>query len=175
MNEKLFFTCDFQELLIEKLLNRLTNFIRYNPDDLNRKLFKNLIEGAISELTDLPIEEIDKSYENYAKIRLYLDGKKGAHLKTDYGKIFIPNLNKESFNQIQAENCFIIAYFSKMNEFLKENLKLNELINKKDIKRLKDISIKCSEYATYATIYSFYNQKTPKKEDLDKFMNSFKL
>ena len=175
MNEKLFFSCDFQELLIEKILNRLTNFIRYNPDDLNRSLFKNVIEGAISELTSQPIDEIDKTFESYAKIRLYLEGKKGIHLKTDYCKVFIPDLDKESINQIQAEICYTLAYFSKLNDFLKGNVKLNDLINKNDIKTLKDILNKCTEYATYATIYRISNQKTPNKEDLEVFMNSFKL
>ena len=172
MNEKIFFTCDFHDLLIEKILNRLNNFIRYNPDDLNRAILKNIIEGAISELTNLPIDDIDKEFESYAKIRLYLEGKKGIQLKTDYYNIFIPNLDFDVSNYVETENCYTTAFFSKMNEFLRGTVKLKELINKKDIERLKNILNKCTQYATCAAIYNISNQKIPSKEELEKFMNS---
>jgi len=171
MDDKIVFTCDFHDLLIEKILNRLNNFIRYNPDDLNRAILKNIIEGAISELTNLPIDDIDKDFESYAKIRLYLEGK-GIHLKTDYYNIFIPNLDFDVINHVETENCYTTAFFSKINEFLRGTVKLKELINKKDIERLKDILNKCTQYATYAAIYNISNQKIPSKEELEKFMNS---
>ena len=133
MDDKIIFTCDFHDLLVEKILNRLSNFIRYNPDDLNRTILKSVIEGAISEITNVNFDEVDKKFESYAKIRIYLEGKKGIHLKTDYYNIFIPNLDIDVINHVQAENCYTTAFFSKMNEFFRETAKLKELINKNNI------------------------------------------
>jgi len=172
MNERLFFTCDFQDLLIEKILDRLSNFIRYNPDDLNRTILKNVIERSISELINQPIDEIDKKFESYAKIRLYSEGKTGIHLKTEYCNIFIPDVDINAINQINAENCYTTAFFSKINEFLKDSVKLKELIDKNEVQRLKYILSKCTDYAIYAAIYYLSNHKRPNKEELEKFKNS---
>ncbi len=170
MNEKIIFKCDFYDLLIEKILNRLRNFIRYNPDDLNRSILKKIIEGAISEITKLPIDEIDKKFESYAKIRLYSEGIKGCQLKTSYYNIFIPDLNIDTINQSQAESCYAKAFFSKMNEILRDVDKLKEFINQDDVEKLKDILNKCTQYATYALIYRISKQKIPSREELEKFM-----
>ena len=163
MNEKIIFKCDFYDLLIEKILNRLSNFIRYNPDDLNRSILKKIIEGAISEITKLPIDEIDKKFESYAKIRIYSKEKKGIHIKTDYCNVFIPDLDIDIINQSQAENCYTKAFFSKMYEIFRDMDKLKELITKDDVEKLKDILNKCTQYATYALIYRISKKNTKQR------------
>ncbi len=40
---------DFYEQLVEKIVSRLSQFIKYNPDDLNRKIFEKVIKSGFSE------------------------------------------------------------------------------------------------------------------------------
>ncbi|MFX1337742.1 MAG: hypothetical protein ACFFDK_03965 [Promethearchaeota archaeon] len=170
MNKKQFFKCDFQDLLIEQLLNRLSNFIRYNPDDLNRTLLKKIIVRSISELINQPIDEIDKDFESYAKIRLYYERKRGVYLKTDNYNFFIPDVDINAINQINVDNCYTTAFFSKIKEFLRDSDKLKDLLDKKHVESLKEILSKCTDYATSAAIYQISNQKRPNKAELEKFM-----
>jgi hypothetical protein len=172
MNNKIIFECNFYDLLIDKILNRLTKFIQYNPDDLHRNIIKKVIEGAISEISNLSIDEIDRSFESLAKIRIYYEPKKGIHLKTSFYDIFIPNLNPESINQIEAEDCYIKAFFAKINENLRDTIELDYLIKNDDIKKLNHMLNEAHKYAIYATIYKITKNLNPNKAELEKFIKS---
>ncbi len=172
MNDKIIFKCNFYDVMIDKILNRLTKFIQYNPDDLHRNTLKKLIEGAISEIANLSIDEIDNSYESYAKIRLYSEPNKGIHLKTNYYDIFIPDLEIDSINQPEAENCYIKAFFARINENLWDSNELKQLINNDEIEKLNIILNECHKYAVNATIYKITKNLNPNKEELEKFIKS---
>ncbi|MFX1409164.1 MAG: carbohydrate kinase family protein [Promethearchaeota archaeon] len=45
----LYYESDFYELLVEKIVSRLVQFIKYNPDDLNRKILERVIKSGFSE------------------------------------------------------------------------------------------------------------------------------
>ena len=50
LHQDLYYESDFYEHLVEKIINRLLNFIRFNPDDLiNRKLLEKLVKGGFSD------------------------------------------------------------------------------------------------------------------------------
>ena len=45
----LYYESDFYEQLVDKIGNRLKQFIKYNPDDLNRKLIERIIKNGFSD------------------------------------------------------------------------------------------------------------------------------
>lgn len=49
LHKDLYYESNFYELLVEKIVSRLVNFYKYNPDDLNRKMFNRIVRGAFSE------------------------------------------------------------------------------------------------------------------------------
>jgi sugar/nucleoside kinase (ribokinase family) len=51
LHQDLIYETSFFQLLIEKLVNEIQNFIKYNPDDLNKFLLEKIIKKAI---TDIP-------------------------------------------------------------------------------------------------------------------------
>ena len=172
MNNKIIFGCNFYDLLIDKILNRLTKFIQYNPDDLHRNIIKKVIEGAISELTNLSIDEIDRSFESLAKVRIYYEPKKGIHLRTSFYNIFIPNLDPESINQSEIKSCYIKAFFAKINENFRDTIELEHLIKNDEIKKLNQILNEAHKFAIYATIYKITKNLNPNKAELEKFIKS---
>ncbi|MFX0070245.1 MAG: hypothetical protein ACFFAO_04060 [Candidatus Hermodarchaeota archaeon] len=175
MSRKLFFKCDLNyTLLIEKIIDRLSNFIRYNPDDLNKKILEKVVKGAISEITDLSIDEIDKIYQDYAKIRVYFGLKDGLYLKTDFLNIFLPDLTIDELDERDAENCFIKAFFSKMNELIIGENDINQLIIQEKYNKLRNIFKASNEYALYATTYKLVKKHTPNKKELELFMRTKK-
>jgi len=49
LHQDLYYESDFYEQLVEKIVTRLNNFIRYNPDDLNKKILQEIVKGGFSE------------------------------------------------------------------------------------------------------------------------------
>lgn len=50
LHQDLYYESTFYDVLVEKILNRLINFIRYNPDDIiNRKLLEKVVKNGFSE------------------------------------------------------------------------------------------------------------------------------
>ncbi|TFG26938.1 MAG: hypothetical protein EU532_08645 [Promethearchaeota archaeon] len=172
MNDKIIFTSNFYDLLIDKILNRLTNFIQYNPDDLNRKVLKKVIEAAISDITNLSIDEIDRSFESLAKFRIYSEPKKGVHLKTNFYTIFIPDLSIESIDQNEAEKSYVKTFFARINTIIGDSDELKQLLNKDEVETLKKILNESHKDAEYATIYQIAKNKFPTQEELEKFIES---
>jgi hypothetical protein len=161
MSDKLIFNCDIYDLLIEKIVNRLTTFIKYNPDDLNKKILEKIIKSSIAEISNQSLEKVDKNFEAYAKIRIYMDTKKGAFLKSNDFNIYLPDFDKGKLNDIDIENCYVKAFFSKMQDIILVNDTLQNLINQDNYERLKGILKECNEFANNAAIYKISSQKNP--------------
>jgi len=49
LHHDLYYESDFYEQLVEKIVNRLNDFIRYNPDDLNRRLINKMVKAGFSD------------------------------------------------------------------------------------------------------------------------------
>ena len=137
MNNKIIITSNFYDLLIDKILNRLTNFIQYNPDDLNRKVLKKVIESAISDITNLSIDEIDISFESLAKFIIYSEPNKGAHIKTNFYNIFIPDLSIESIDQNEAEKSYIKTFFTRIKSIIGDSDELKQMLKNDEVEKLK--------------------------------------
>jgi sugar/nucleoside kinase (ribokinase family) len=45
----LYYESDFYEQLVEKIVSRLSQFIKYNPDDLNRKILGKIVKSGFSD------------------------------------------------------------------------------------------------------------------------------
>ena len=174
MNDKIIFTSNFYDLLIDKILNRLSNFIKYNPDDLNRNILKKVIEGAISEITNLSFDEIDRSFESLARFRMYSEPQKGVHLKTNFFNIFIPDLSIESIDQKEAEKCYIKTFFARITNTIRDWDELKQMLNKDEVETLKGMLNECHKEAEYTTIYQITKNKIPSQEELETFIKSLK-
>jgi hypothetical protein len=53
MSEKFIFRVYSCDILTEKIVRRLRDFIYYNPDDLGKTILKKIVKQAISEIFDL--------------------------------------------------------------------------------------------------------------------------
>ena len=49
LHQDLYYESDFYEELVDKIVDGLVHYIRYNPDDLNRKILEKLVKQGISE------------------------------------------------------------------------------------------------------------------------------
>ena len=49
LHHDLYYESEFYEQLVEKITSRLVEFIKYNPDDLNRKILDKIIKSGFSE------------------------------------------------------------------------------------------------------------------------------
>ena len=79
MSRKILFKHDFKyDFFIEKIVDRLTSFIRYNPDDLNKRILEKIIKKAVSEISKYNIEDLEKKYASQAKICIYFDTENSA-------------------------------------------------------------------------------------------------
>jgi len=50
LHQDLYYETDFYEQIVQKIVDRIFNFIRYNPDDLmNRRILDRLVKGGIND------------------------------------------------------------------------------------------------------------------------------
>jgi hypothetical protein len=48
LNKELYYETNFHDEVIEEIVSQLTNFIRYNPDDLRKEVLKKIVTRAFS-------------------------------------------------------------------------------------------------------------------------------
>lgn len=49
LHQDLYYETEFYEDLVEKIVSNVSNFIRYNPDDLNKRILENLVRKGFSD------------------------------------------------------------------------------------------------------------------------------
>jgi len=49
LHQDLYYESDFYWQLVQKIVTNIINFIKFNPDDLNRKLFEKIVKKGFSE------------------------------------------------------------------------------------------------------------------------------
>ncbi|MFX0056838.1 MAG: carbohydrate kinase family protein [Candidatus Hodarchaeota archaeon] len=49
LHQDLYYETDFYEDLVEKIVSNITNFVRYNPDDISKKILEKLVQRGFSD------------------------------------------------------------------------------------------------------------------------------
>ena len=48
LNKELYYESNFYDKVIDEIVSQLSNFIRYNPDDINKEVLKKVVTRAFS-------------------------------------------------------------------------------------------------------------------------------
>lgn len=138
-------------------------------------LFLNVKDATIILKKDLPIEEIDKRFKQFAKIRVYTASKEGSHIYTDNFKLFFPGVEvKDVIDRTGAGDCYAAGFLTILFESIEDKKQLDELLKKENIDKLKSILSSCGQFATYSAIYKITKQTPPTRKELEEFIKTFK-
>ncbi len=135
--------------------------------------FLNLKDAFIILKEILPIEEIDKKFKSYAKIRIYTAGNKGSHIITDnltlnFSGVEVPDV----IDRIGAGDCFAAGFLTTLYDSVKDKNELNELLKKENTAKLKSILKSCGKFATCTAIYKITKQIAPTTENMEEFIKN---
>jgi len=136
-------------------------------------LFINLNEAKLI-FEDQNIEGIDSILKNYSNIRIYTDGKNGSYIFSDILlNIFIPAKEVEVIDRTGAGDSYAAGFLANFSILFENKTHLKDALSneKKDelISKLKE----CGNYATFTAMYKISHQKTPTKDELDKYITEF--
>jgi len=136
--------------------------------------FMNLKDAYFILNKNLTVEEIDEKFKKFAKVRIYTEGSKGSHVKTDTISLFYPGTDVDVVDRTGAGDCYAAGFLTKLNELIEDKNKFNNLLDIEASNDLKSILTQCIEYATYTAIYKISKLEAPSKEKMDDFIKSMK-
>ncbi|MBY8979808.1 MAG: hypothetical protein KGD72_05425 [Candidatus Lokiarchaeota archaeon] len=111
-------------------------------------LFLHLKDSSVILKEELFVEQIDKKYSKYAKIRVFTSEKKDTVIRTDKLNLYFPSLVEENeINLLSSEESFQVGFLIKFLELINNKELLSELLISKNIENLKPILVKCEEFA----------------------------
>ena len=111
-------------------------------------LFLHLKDASVILKEELFVEQIDKKYVKYAKIRVFTSEKKDTFIRTDEINLHFPSpVEENEIGLLSSEESFQGGFLIKFLELIDNKELLNELLISKNIENLKDILVKCEEYA----------------------------
>lgn len=138
-------------------------------------LFLNIKDNNVILKEEHFVEQIDKKYSNYAKIRVFTTGKKGTVIRTDKLNLHFSSLVEvNEIDSLFSEEYFQGGFLIKFFELINNKELLNELLTSKNIENLKAILVKCEEFAVYLTNFKNLHHYFPNRKELEKFMMNFK-
>ena len=138
--------------------------------------FLNLIDAQLILNEKLTIEEIDKKFQSYAKIRTYTNGKDGSYIFTDNFNLRFPDIElKEVTDHTSLEDFYSAGFLIIIYEIVENKFQLLELLKHENDEKLKSILNLCGKFATYAVNYKITKQKAPTTEEIKNFMKDFKI
>ena len=138
-------------------------------------LFLNIKDASVMLKEELFVDQIDKNYSDYAKIRVFTSGKNGTVIRTDNLNLHFPSLVEENeIDSLSSEECFQGGFLIKFLELINNKELLNELLTIKNIDNLKAIMVKCEKFAVYLTNFKNLNNYFPDRKELEKFIMNFK-
>jgi len=70
LNKELYYESNFYDKVIEEIISQLDNFIRYNPDDLNKKVLKKIVTRGFSNIPNKIIGPVHLKGEEVVTIHL---------------------------------------------------------------------------------------------------------
>lgn len=138
--------------------------------------FLNLKDAYVILGEKLSLEEVDKKFQKFAKIRIYTAGKDGSYVLTDYFQLFFPGVDvKEIIDRTGAGDCYAAGFLTKLFDSVKDKNQLDELIKHENTEELKTILNSCGVFATYSAIYKITKQIAPSRKELENFIKTFKI
>jgi len=70
LNKELYYESNFYDKVIEEIGSQLFNFIRYNPDDLNKEVLKKIVTRGFSNIPNKIIGPVHLKGEEVVTIHL---------------------------------------------------------------------------------------------------------
>ena len=70
LNKELYYESNFYDKVIEEIVSQLANFIRYNPDDLNKEVLKKIVTRGFSNIPNKIIGPVPLKGEEVVTIHL---------------------------------------------------------------------------------------------------------
>jgi hypothetical protein len=70
LNKELYYESNFYDKIIEEIVSQLANFIRYNPDDLNKEVLKKIVARGFSKTPHKIIGPLHLKGEDMISIHL---------------------------------------------------------------------------------------------------------
>ena len=138
-------------------------------------LFLHLKDASVILKEELSVEQIDKGYSNYAKIRVFTSRKNGTVIRTDKLNLQFPSfVEKNEAVSLSSEECFQGGFLIKFLELINNTEMLNELLISKNIENLNVVLVKCEEFAEHLTNFNNLYHYFPNRKDLEKFIMNFK-
>ncbi|MBY8986246.1 MAG: carbohydrate kinase family protein [Candidatus Lokiarchaeota archaeon] len=138
-------------------------------------LFIHIKDLSVILKEDIFVEQIDKKYKEYAKIRVYKSGKKGTLIKTDKLNLnFSSVLEANEIFLLSSEEYFQGGFLSKFFELINNKKLLNEMLSEKNKDNLKAVLVKCDKFATHLIHFKTLHQYIPNKKELEEFITNFK-
>lgn len=138
--------------------------------------FLNLIDAQLILNEKLTIEEIDKKFQLYAKIRTYTNGKEGSYIFTDNINLKFSSIElKEVIDHTGLEDFYSAGFLTIIYHFVEHKFQLLDLLKPENEDKLKSILNSCGKFATYTAIYKITKQTAPTKEEFNNFMKDFKI
>jgi sugar/nucleoside kinase (ribokinase family) len=163
------FNIETQKIRELEKLNRLIR-TRYDIFFLNVKDAYFILDKKTS------IEEVDKVFKQYAKIRVYTAGKKGSYILTDHFKIHYEGVEVAAVvDRTGAGDCYAAGFLTKLYKSIEDRTQLENLLIKKNKEELRNILKQCGKLATYSAIYKITQQKPPTFEELEDFDKEYKI
>ena len=70
LKKELYYESNFYDKIIEEIVSQLANFIRYNPDDLSKKVLKKIVTRGFSNIPNKIIGPVHLKGEEVVTIHL---------------------------------------------------------------------------------------------------------
>jgi len=111
-------------------------------------LFLHLKDANHILKEELLVEQLEKKYSNYAKIRVFTSEKAHTVIRTDEINLYFPSLvKKNDIDLLSSEENFQGGFLIKFLELINDKELLNDLLISKNIEDLKAILVRCKEFA----------------------------
>ncbi|NVM46774.1 MAG: hypothetical protein HWN79_17850 [Candidatus Lokiarchaeota archaeon] len=70
LNKEIYYESNFYDKVIEEIVSQLFNFIRYNPDDLNKEVLRKIVTRGFSNIPNKIIGPVHLKGEEAVTIHL---------------------------------------------------------------------------------------------------------
>jgi sugar/nucleoside kinase (ribokinase family) len=143
---------------LNELIEWKVDLLFINSSDANLILNKNL-----------PLNEVDKSFDKFAEIRVYTAGKEGSYIFTDNMHLSYPSIQLDNImDRTGAGDCYAAGFL------VEDKTNLVQLYQKHNLETFKELLTNCMEFATYTALYKISTQLVPTKKQIEEFKKQFR-
>ena len=137
-------------------------------------IFINLGDARLILGENMELEGVDNFFKNYARIRIYTNGKEGSHIYTDKADpIYIPSKKIEVIDRTGAGDCFAAGFLAKVYSYIETKEKLLSLYTEENSKEFRNILEKCGTFGTYTAMFKISHEGELLKSELEQFISRF--